>query len=172
MPENFESKALETTEQKNSPEQQQAHNDIIDAVKQDTQNIENDAKKQAIYKLAETSLQKMSEEWVNLKDIRDSKINWQNLLSNFLLKQPNKDISLYNKILSNPQHKHYFRTIWVIKNNLEIRNFKADISKDLENQNKLNEKKRKENEGKIKEGEELDNKIKELEAEVKKQKRE
>ena len=79
-------KNLDTVENTKSKEQLQAKNDILLSVKNYTDTLQDKTKAETINQLAPKALNAMQNEKfkIDMKDIRDSKFNKQNILINVL----------------------------------------------------------------------------------------
>ncbi len=127
-------KNLDIVENPKSQEQLKATNDIISSVKNYTDKLQDKDKANKLSQLAPKVLDAMQTEWVDMKDIRDSKIDWNNILVNLLSDFNNKVIKTYNIILT-PWHWMYNKWVWKFKSLLQNKNLIAD----LENQKKKGE---------------------------------
>jgi len=124
-------KNLDTIEHTKSQEQLQAKNDILQSVKNYTDNLQDKENVETINQLAPKALNAMQNEWIDMKDIRDSKISWKNIITVVLSMLSMKLLNRYNSALT-PWNKYYNKWIWKFKSLLA----KANLTADLQNEKK------------------------------------
>ncbi len=125
-------KNLDTVENTKSQEQLKAKNDILQSVKQFTDNLQDKEKAATINQLAPKVLNAMQSEWIDMKDIRDSKNNWKNILLLVLSQLRMKSLNRYNSALT-PWNKMYNKWVWKFKSLLKRKNYNADIKIVIDN---------------------------------------
>ncbi len=131
-------KNLDTVESTKSQEQLKAKNDILQSVKQFTDNLQDKKKAEIINQLAPKVLNAMQTEWIDMKDIRDSKKNWKNILNTIFWMLSIKSLIKYNSALTS-WNKMYNKWVWKFKTLLKKANYRADKETAVKNiDNKIN----------------------------------